>query len=163
MIYNTSDSVVQELKYGGLKFYIHNRNLEPSEELPLGYSKIINKESIGRVENDYIVVSQYPTLFELEWNFVFNDKELDNFLSLMTKYFEDIKIVLSNCIKIHSNNNPNMEKLILIDNKIKDYYTRNYAKYSIYITEFGPIKNFGIILNKINIKAVGEREEYYNE
>lgn len=156
MLFNTTDGIVQYFTYGDVEFPIHNRNLESSEQIPLGYLKKISNSSMGRVENNNTVYSQSSIMYDMEWNFMFSAEELEDFFSLLTVNMNDISSALKNSVRIYSPTQPR-DKFILKDNKVKDFFTRDYEHYYLSITEIGEITHYSLGINKINIKGVGER------
>lgn len=155
-MYNLDDEVVQKFKFGLLELPIHNRNILADDE-KLGYEK--------RVKNDWLVSSGElgelqdsfsKKVYELSWKLLFSTEEIQLFFELINLYNSTIKLAVRSSFDLRSSSSLaelSTSKLILEDNRIKDYFTNEYCSYIINFTEVKEISFFNNGLFRIELMA----------
>ena len=153
---NTNDDVVLTISYGPTSVAIHNRNLEATEDNPVGYAKVLTSDSYNARERETLFQDLLRTGkggYELTMNLLLNTSQIEGIYKIQNDYRIDkntqieASITDINAVPLFGGLTPTPTPtevpILLQDNRIEDYFTNTFETYNIVITNISvPNKYF---------------------
>src|SRR5574343_634145 len=96
----------QKIIYKLLEINIYPREYIPSDELPVGYSKVIsNYIQISRDDiGNNILNNKQKRYFSLKWDLFFTEEKFLELMQLYNTYLDDFNIDINNSINLYMPN-----------------------------------------------------------
>lgn len=157
---DNSNTVLQKIKYKGLILNLYNREFIPSEERPLGYKKELVTYSTNEkiYQNIILVENKNKIQYLLSWELLLDENKFFQLYEIYNNYLQDLNYELDYSFNIFGENeNSNISsKLLLEDNRIKDYTTNSYKEYEISIKNISNISEFFFRYKKVKFTMEAE-------
>jgi hypothetical protein len=155
---DSQSEVIQKIKYKLEEIKLYNRNFIPSDQNFLGYSKELKSDiAIDRLYDSVSILNRKTqTSYVLNWDLFLEYEKYLSLVSIVEKYYNDIKFDINNSLYLYIPSVPSSAPLILEDNKIKDFFSNSYKSYNIIITEISGITELFFDKEMVKLSIVGE-------
>lgn len=148
-MFNLNDEVVQTIKLSLLELKIHNRNILIDGTEDLGYSKKLKDNYLSTSSEDGFknLDQSKKAKYDLKWKFIFSEEEIGTLFEIISTHNLNVRSMKKSSYNLYGGEvlfANEFSKIILVDNKTKDFLTNEYEQYEIIITKVDNLSLFKV-------------------